>query len=103
MVLGRTSTFRLLSTFFGLTPKDAAEYRSGLFRQIHEIVFHGKGGYDWGTVYNMPIWLRKLTFNYIQKFYDDEKEAAESKNPQPSKSPRKGPQINPTYSTKASK
>ena len=33
-----------------------------LFTQIHEIIFHGKGGYDWNTVYSMPIWLRKFTF-----------------------------------------
>jgi hypothetical protein len=44
---------------------------------IHEIVFHGKGGYDYDTIYNMPIWLRKFTFSQIQKYYDDEKEASE--------------------------
>lgn len=44
---------------------------------IHEIVFHGKGGYDWNTVYNMPIWLRKFTFEKIKEFYDKEREEAE--------------------------
>ena len=34
--------------FFGLTTQD----RPNIFSQIHEIVFHGKGGYDWETVYN---------------------------------------------------
>ena len=48
-----------------------------LFKQIHEIVFHGNGGFDWHTIYNMPIWLRKFTFSQIQKHYDDEKEANE--------------------------
>jgi hypothetical protein len=42
-----------------------------LFDQIHEIVFHGKGGYDWNTVYNMPIWLRNFTFKKIKQFYED--------------------------------
>ena len=37
-----------------------------LFSQIHEIVFHGQGGYDYETIYNMPIWLRKFTFKEIQ-------------------------------------
>lgn len=60
-------------TFFGLT----SEYRIHLFTQIHEIVFHGKGGYSWEDVYNMPIWLRKFTFNKINEFYEKEKEAAE--------------------------
>lgn len=41
-----------------------------MFQQIHEIVFHGKGGYDWHTVYNMPIWLRKYTFEQIKSFYE---------------------------------
>ena len=53
-----------------------------LFSQIHQILFHGKGGYDYDTVYNMPIWLRKFTFNEIKKYYDEEKEAAEGKTQQ---------------------
>ena len=61
--------------FFGLTSSEAAQYRLGLFSQIHEIVFHGKGGYDWNTIYNMPIWLRKFTFNKIKEFYEKEAEA----------------------------
>jgi hypothetical protein len=52
-------------TFFGLTPK----YRAAIFKQIHEIVFYGNGGYDWGTIYNMPIWLRNFTFNQINNSY----------------------------------
>ena len=58
--------FLLILTFFGLTQ----EYRLVLFTQIHEIVFHGQGGYDWNTVYNMPIWLRKFTFNKMREYYD---------------------------------
>lgn len=64
-------------TFFGLTPDTAPQYRKNLFTQIHEIVFHGKGGYDWPTVYHMPIWLRKFTFHRINEFYKDEASAAE--------------------------
>lgn len=65
-------------TFFGLTPKTIPIYRANVFSQIHDIVFHGKGGYDWNTVYNMPIWLRKFTFKQIQDFYNKEKENSES-------------------------
>lgn len=53
--------------FFGLTHS----YRVGLFKQIHEIVFHGKGGYDYDTVYNMPIWLRAFTFEELQNYYKE--------------------------------
>jgi hypothetical protein len=65
--------FLFLLTFFGLTP----EYRPILFKQIHEIVFHGNGGYDWDTVYNMPLWLRRTTFNLIKEHYDKQNEDAE--------------------------
>ena len=66
--------FPLDLTFFGLTPSNAAEYRLNLFSQIHQIVFHGKGGYDWNTIYNMPIWLRLFTFNQIKEYHDKERE-----------------------------
>ena len=67
--------FLLGSTFFGLSP----EYRLAVFSQIHEIVFHGQGGYDWPTVYAMPIWLRNYTYNKIKEFYDI-KNNAEQRN-----------------------
>ena len=37
------------------------------------MIFHSKGGYDFYTVYNMPIWLRKFTFSEINNYYSDEK------------------------------
>jgi hypothetical protein len=43
-----------------------------LFKQIHEIVFHGKGGYDYETIYNMPVWLRNTTHNFIANSYEQE-------------------------------
>ena len=65
-------------SFFGLTSNSASIARSNLFTQIHEIVFHGKGGYDWNTIYNMPRWLRQFTFNKINEFYQKEIEASEN-------------------------
>jgi hypothetical protein len=66
-------------SFFGLTYDIAPQARANLFKQIHEIVFHGNGGYDWNTIYNMPIWLRKYTFNEIRNYYEEQKDAAEGK------------------------
>lgn len=63
--------------FFGLTTEIAPQVRQQLFTQIHEIVFHGNGGYDWNTIYNMPIWLRKFTFSRIDDFYKKQKELEE--------------------------
>jgi len=57
--------------FFGLSYDNAPESRAAIFTQIHQIVFHGKGGYDWHTVYNMPIWLRRFTFHQMSKYYEE--------------------------------
>jgi hypothetical protein len=69
--------------FFGLTSKTAQEFRKSVFDQIHQIVFHGKGGYDWETVYSMPIWLRKYTFKLIKDHYDEEVKHIESSKLKP--------------------
>ena len=66
----QNQTFQLDLTFFGLTSEIAPQHRVNLFIQIHEIVFHGQGGYDWETVYNMPVWLRKFTFNKMREYYE---------------------------------
>ena len=62
--------------FFGITPESAPQIREGIYTQIHEIVFHGNGGYDWNTVYNMPIYLRRFTFNKIQEYFNKQNEPA---------------------------
>lgn len=88
--------------FFGLTP----EYRSILFKQIHEVVFHGKGGYDWDTVYSMPVWLRRTTFNLMKEYYDKEAEEYEksSKGQTSNAGEIARPNIpQPTYVSKAPK
>ncbi len=83
-----------------------------MFSQIHEIVFHGNGGYDWQTVYDMPIWLRKFTFHKLKEHYDKEREAMEKQQSQltnksnskeisrPNIAPKNS---TPTYSYKAPK
>tara|TARA_B110000977_G_scaffold24100_1_gene29216 strand:+ start:845 stop:1129 length:285 start_codon:yes stop_codon:yes gene_type:complete len=60
----------------------APQIRLSIFKQIHEIIFHGKGGYDYATIYNMPLWLRKFTFKEISDYY--EAEQASIKNEQSS-------------------
>ena len=44
------------------------------------MVFYGKGGYDWNTIFNMPIWLRKFVFNKIYEHYNNEKNAQQGNN-----------------------
>jgi hypothetical protein len=92
-------------TFFGLTQ----DYRLSLFSQIHEIIFHGNGGYDWSTIYNMPIWLRRFTFNKLKEHYDKQNEEAEKQQnmlSNKSKNDISRPNIapkQPTYTAKAPK
>jgi hypothetical protein len=93
-------------TFFGLT----LEYRPYLFSQIHEIVFHGQGGYDWNTIYNMPIWLRKFTYEKLKEYYEKQKEEAEkqqnmlnNKSGKDISRPNIAPTKPPTYIAKAPK
>jgi hypothetical protein len=58
------------STFFGLSLNNVSEIRKDLFLQIHDICFWGQGGYDFSTVYNLPIWLRKFILLQLRQHYD---------------------------------
>jgi hypothetical protein len=84
--------------FFGLTP----EYRAELFKGIHEIVFHGKGGYSFDTVYNFPIWLRRFTFRTMLDWYTKENKEKQAQSGQQSLL-QDGKIKAPDYSTKASR
>ena len=64
--------------FFGLTYKQVPQYRKALFEEIHEIVYFGNGGYTWETVYNMPTWLRKFTWNQIQKYINSKSTSSDN-------------------------
>ena len=46
-----------------------------MFKMVHDIVYHGNGGYDWHTVFNMPIWLRKFTYQQIAEYKEKESDA----------------------------
>jgi hypothetical protein len=63
--------FLLLLPFFGLTQ----DYRLNLFKAIHDICYYGKGGYDYHIVYDMPIWLRNLTYKFISEQRQKENES----------------------------
>ena len=65
--------FPLESTFFGLT----SEYRVSLFTQIHDLVYHGNGGFIHSEVYNMPIWMRRFHIQKINELNQKKQEARE--------------------------
>lgn len=92
------SPSQLVQAFFILTSEEVIRYRKNLFTQIHEIVFHGQGGYDWETVYNMPIWLRKFTFDQINTFYSKKQQQQQDQQP---KNPNQKTVIDSTGKVKA--
>lgn len=72
------------------------QQRAKLFRELHEIVFYGKGGYDWETVYYLPLWLRRFIYSEINKHYRKEAEAidkAKSGGSQTLSKTPKGPNV----------
>lgn len=66
---------------------------------MNEIVFHGKGGYNWDTVYSMPIWLRTFTFNKLKEWYDKEQEQVEAQNNMLTNNSGKNQVVGPDIST----
>ena len=85
----------LVSPFFGLT----STYRAYLFTQIHDLVYHGGGGFLHSEVYNMPIWMRKFHIEKISEFNKKQNEEYEkvSKGSTPVKSSAPtGPNIAPS-------
>ena len=66
----RASPFPLQHHFFGLSQ----QYRKQFFTQIHDLVFHGNGGFIHSEVYNMPIWLRKFHIHAINSFNKKQEE-----------------------------
>ena len=77
---------------------------------IHDICYYGNGGYDHDTVYNMPVWLRMATYNFIVEQKQQEASAYNKSDPNKidfadtKAAKQKLQQTNtPTYTTKASK
>ena len=69
----------MASSFFGLTP----QYRLEVWNQIHDLVYHGGGGFIHSEIYNMPIWMRKFHISRINdhiKKQNDEQAKAEGKS-----------------------
>ena len=78
-----------MSPFFGPTP----EYRTVLFTQIHDLVYHGGGGFKHSEVYNMPIWMRKFHIQKISAFNKEQNEEYDKqlKKAKGASSPSSGP------------
>lgn len=65
--------FRLEQTFFGFKPEDRVTLHESLFN----LVWHGAGRWDWNTLYNMPVYIRRFWISKINKMQDDAAYAAD--------------------------
>ena len=86
--------FPSASTFFGLT----SEYRNILFTQIHDLVYHGGGGFIHSEVYNMPIWMRTFHIQNINKHTKEQNKKIEKakRGQNPDSNKVQGPNIPPS-------
>ena len=65
---------------------------------MHDLVFHGGGGFQYYDVYNMPIWLRSFHIQKISEHNKKQNEEMEKakKGSTPNKNKIQGPNINPS-------
>jgi hypothetical protein len=85
----------LAFSFFGLT----SNYRNILFGQLHDLVFHGGGGFIHSEVYNMPVWLRRFHITKINEHVEKQnKEQRQAQGNEQVGDDKKvlGPNINPS-------
>ena len=66
--------FQLGQTFFGFKPTDRIINHENLFN----LVWRGEGRWDWDTVYNMPIMIRRFWISKINKMDEAAEAAAEA-------------------------
>ena len=81
-------------TFFGLT----SNYRKVVFTQIHDLVYHGGGGFLHSEVYNMPIWMRKFHIQKINEHNEEQNKKIEKakRGQNPDSNKVQGPNIPPS-------
>jgi hypothetical protein len=65
--------FLLEQTFFGFKP----EHQVQLHDQLYELLIAGEGRWDWDTIYNLPLHLRKFWISKINKQRTADAERAE--------------------------
>ena len=46
-----------------------------VYDEVHDLVYHGGGGFAYSEVYNMPIYLRRYSLKKINDFLKARKEA----------------------------
>jgi len=83
--------FVLEQTFFGFKPEDRVQLHDNIFN----LIWWGDGRWDWDTIYNMPVHIRRFWIKKVNKLIQEEQErqeqqleAAKRRRKSVSKSPR---------------
>ncbi len=63
-------------TFFGFKPEDRVTLHDNLF----ELLMRGDGRWDWNTLYNLPVFIRKFWIRKINQKTEKQNEQIEQKN-----------------------
>ena len=71
--------------FFGLAP----DYKLGLHEEIFSLCYHGKGGFSWDDVYNLPIHLRRFYIQQVSKAIEERNKAERGESKKQSPAPPK--------------
>jgi len=72
------------------------EYRNQIFREIHDLVFHGGGGFIYSEVYDMPIWLRRYHIGLINQHFKEQDKMMKKAQSSPQSSNISKPNIKPS-------
>ena len=48
-----------------------------VYNEVHDLVYHGGGGYSYSEVYNMPIYIMRYSITRINNYLKEKKEAEE--------------------------
>jgi len=49
-----------------------------VYTEVHDLTYHGGGGFTYSEVYNMPIYLRRYSIRRINEHLENQKEAQEN-------------------------
>lgn len=48
-----------------------------VYNEVHDLAYHGGGGFSYSEVYSMPIYLRRYSIRRINEHIGKQKEAQE--------------------------
>ncbi len=48
-----------------------------VYNEVHDLAYHGGGGFSYSEVYNMPIYLRRYSIHRINEHLQKQKDAQE--------------------------